>query len=85
MTTDTMPTGIDIEAMAVEHEAFGFGRVDAKGLTIHGFEPEGLQAFVNAIIEHAASIAERMGLDAQSDEAKRLAVEIGAAIRAVVG
>lgn len=85
MTTDNMPTGIDIEAIAVEHEAFGFGQIGAEGLTVHGLEPEGLQAFVNALMEHAASIAERMGLEAESDEAKRLAVEIGTAIRAVVG
>jgi hypothetical protein len=39
-----------IEALAVEHEAFGFGRVDAKGYTIHGFEPEGLAAFAAALM-----------------------------------
>jgi len=36
----------DIERIAIKHESFGFGRVDSKGLTTHGFDPEGLAAFV---------------------------------------
>lgn len=41
-----------IEALAVEHEAFGFGRVDAQGLTTHGFDPDGLHKFCRAIERH---------------------------------
>lgn len=39
----------DIEKLAVEHEAFGFGRIGDDGLSTHGFDPDGLQAFVTAI------------------------------------
>lgn len=39
----------DIEKLAVKHEAFGFGRVDAKGYTTHGFDPDGLCDFVNEL------------------------------------
>lgn len=39
----------DIEKLAVKHESFGFGRVDAHGLTTHGFDPKGLLKFVRAI------------------------------------
>jgi len=39
-----------IEALAVKHEAFGFGRVDAKGFTTHGFDPDGLEAFAAALL-----------------------------------
>ena len=42
----------EIEKLALTHEAFGFGRVDARGLTTHGFDPEGLHAFVNAVEAH---------------------------------
>lgn len=52
MTTDTQsaPTDAEIEALAVEHEAFGFGRVDARGLTTHGFDPDGLGSFSRAVL-----------------------------------
>lgn len=52
MTTDTQsaPTDAEIEALAVEHEAFGFGRVDARGLTTHGFDPDGLGNFSRAVL-----------------------------------
>jgi hypothetical protein len=42
-----------IEAIAVKHEAFGFGLVDANGLTTHGFDPDGLAAFVREVAEEA--------------------------------
>lgn len=42
----------EIEKLAVEHEAFGFGLVDAKGCTTHGFDPEGIQAFARAVEAH---------------------------------
>lgn len=51
-------TDEQIEKIAVENEAFGFGRVDEKGITTHGFEPEGLRDFVRAVVE-AAVKAER--------------------------
>lgn len=37
----------------MKHEAFGFGQVDRKGLTTHGFDPEGLLAFVNELFAAA--------------------------------
>lgn len=40
-----------IEELAVKHEAFGFGRVDAKGFTTHGFDPCGLAAFAKELVE----------------------------------
>ena len=43
-----------IEQLAVKHEAFGFGLVDAKGYTTHGFDPEGLHAFVTELTEALA-------------------------------
>lgn len=49
-------TETEIEALAVKHEAFGFGRVDAKGYTTHGFDPDGLAAFVMAITEEAVRL-----------------------------
>jgi hypothetical protein len=38
-----------IEKLALKHESFGFGKVDAHGLTTHGFDPAGLRKFVRAI------------------------------------
>lgn len=52
--TDTKtpsPSDAEIETLAVEYEAFGFGRVDDKGLTTHGFDPDGLGNFVRAILD----------------------------------
>lgn len=43
----------EIEKLAVEHEAFGFGRVDERGLTTHGFDPDGLRDFARAILSRA--------------------------------
>lgn len=40
-----------IENLAIKHEAFGFGRVDANGFTTHGFDPEGLEAFIEELFE----------------------------------
>lgn len=41
----------EIEKLAVKHESFGFGLADpGEGLTTHGFEPEGLQAFVAELL-----------------------------------
>jgi len=45
-------TDNDIEKLAVKHESFGFGRVDAHGLTTHGFDPDGLRAFVVELLEN---------------------------------
>lgn len=66
-----------VEALAVEHEAFGFGRVGDKGLSIHGFEPEGLRAFARAL---AATRAADPAPDraAMAEEAKRLAYQMSA-------
>ena len=44
MKEDLTPESI--ERLAVKHESFGFGQVDSKGYTTHGFDPEGLAAFV---------------------------------------
>lgn len=46
-------TDEQIEALAIEHEAFGFGRADEKGLTTHGFDPEGLRNFARAVLDGA--------------------------------
>lgn len=35
-----------VERLAVHHEDFGFGRVDAYGLSSHGFSGKGLRRFV---------------------------------------
>jgi len=43
-------TDDQIEAIAVKHEAFGFGLVDAKGYTTHGFDPDGLREFVRELL-----------------------------------
>lgn len=47
----------EIEALAVEHEAFGFGQVDARGLTTHGFDPSGLHSFVRALFARGQALA----------------------------
>lgn len=46
-------TDAQIEALAIEYEAFGFGAVDARGLTTHGFNPDGLRSFARALIDAA--------------------------------
>ncbi len=46
----TEPTDAELEALAVEHEAFGFGRADKQGLSTHGFDPDGLQKFARAVL-----------------------------------
>jgi hypothetical protein len=92
MTTE-QSTGLDIEAMAREAGFDVVPGADGTAPIIIGTEATydiedisgKLGAFAALILDRAASIAERMGLDAQSDEAKRLAVEIVAAIRAEVG
>lgn len=38
-----------IEKLALKHESFGFGQVDAHGITTHGFDPVALRKFVRAI------------------------------------
>ena len=53
-----------IEKIAVKHEAFGFGRVDARGLTTHGFDPVGLIAFVKEVLAAAPQPAPRELLSA---------------------
>lgn len=54
-----------VERMAVEHEAFGFGQVDSKGYTTHGFYPDGLENFVHAVI---AEFCQINGLTAEAAE-----------------
>lgn len=54
----------EIERLAVKNEAFGFGLVDAKGFTTHGFDPDGLGTFVQAITR---ALAEKNGLAVQGD------------------
>lgn len=46
-------TDAEIEKLAVRHEAFGFGAVDAKGFTTHGFDPEGLRNFAHNLLAAA--------------------------------
>jgi hypothetical protein len=46
-------TDARIEELAKDHEAFGFGLVDAKGFTTHGFDPKGIGAFARAVEEAA--------------------------------
>lgn len=51
MTDKTQsPSDAEIEALAIEHEAFGFGRADAKGFTTHGFDPDGVGNFARAVL-----------------------------------
>lgn len=47
----TEPDWEKIEKLAVEHEDFGFGKADSKGISTHGFSPEGLKNFVKAVLE----------------------------------
>ncbi len=49
-TTSQSLSEAEIEALALEHEAFGFGRVDDHGCSTHGFDPEGLRAFATALL-----------------------------------
>lgn len=51
MTSIKTPSDAEIEALAIEYEAFGFGSSDAKGLTTHGFDPDGLSKFVQAVLD----------------------------------
>lgn len=44
-----VPFEMAVERLAVMHEAFGFGRVDEKGCTTHGFDPDGLVNFANEL------------------------------------
>ena len=46
----TEPTDAELEALAVEHEAFGFGLADKQGLSTHGFDPDGLRSFARAVL-----------------------------------
>ena len=78
MTTDTMPTGIDIEAMAKQVRA----KVD----------PAVLSLIASMLTDRAAGIVERMALATGDDgmpewgeEVRRFAIEAGAAIRVEVG
>lgn len=43
----------EIESLAIEHEAFGFGQLDSYGLTTHGFNPDGLRDFARAVLRQA--------------------------------
>jgi hypothetical protein len=56
----------EIEQLALQHEDFGFGRVDERGLTTHGFDPDGLRSFVTAAMQ-AAVLAEREACAKQLD------------------
>ena len=46
-----MPDMKELEKLAKEHEDFGFGNIDAHGLTTHGFNPEGLEKFIRELIK----------------------------------
>jgi hypothetical protein len=46
----------EIEALALTHEDFGFGLADSEGIQTHGFNPEGLEAFVRAIEAKLAAL-----------------------------
>lgn len=59
-------TDVEIEELALEHEAGGFGPVGHEGLTAHDFDPDGLRAFVKAI-------------EAQSNKLREAAREVVAA------
>lgn len=51
---NNVPATLDvkkIETLAKKFEDFGFGVADAHGLTTHGFSPEGLEKFVEALIQ----------------------------------
>lgn len=60
----------EIERLAVKHEAFGFGRVDDRCYTTHGFDPEGLHGFVADLralirkqaLEDAAKVCQKLEL-----------------------
>ena len=62
-------TDEEIEALAVKHEAFGFGQVDKRGLTTPGFDPDGLRAFTRAVLAaHTGEAADRSSLPATGGE-----------------
>lgn len=56
-----------IETLAVKHEAFGFGRVDERGLSTHGFDPDGLRDFARAIAAEVADQGEAVAWFAFAD------------------
>lgn len=56
----------EIERLAVKHEAFGFGQVQPEGLTVHGFEPDGLKAFVAELLDVSQSRRKLSAADAVS-------------------
>lgn len=58
--TSTPLTKKEIEKLAVKHEAFGFGRSDAKGFTTHGFDPDGLSAFANELMSLSNPVKETL-------------------------
>lgn len=45
-----------IEKIALEHEAFGFGKVDHHGLTTHGFDPAGLLGCIRTALNEFCKI-----------------------------
>lgn len=94
----TEPTDAELEALAVEHEAFGFGLADKQGLSTHGFDPDGLRSFARAIeakarrdaLEEAAAAVEkatyrkRWAKAAVNGQARNVPpCELAAAIRAL--
>lgn len=44
---------MDIEHLALKHEAFGHGWADKSAVSFHGFEPDGLIEFARELIELA--------------------------------
>lgn len=47
-----LPDMTELEKLAVKHEDFGFGVVDGRGFSTHGFNPKGLTKFVKEVIKH---------------------------------
>lgn len=58
-------TDDEIEKLAVEHEAFGFGMIDQRGFTTHGFDPDGLSRFARALLASATQQHEGLRKAAQ--------------------
>lgn len=77
-----------IERLAVEHEAFGFGRVDDAGFSTHGFDPDGLAAFTRALMTAERERCAKM-LDLTDSELLLMAGEMTAqelrTVKAVLG
>ena len=61
-------TDQEIEKLALQYEAFGFGRTDG-GFTTHGFDPDGLVAFAAALMSAEREACAAL-LDAEHEKRK---------------